>query len=576
MKTKRGADMKKYIQKICLALTIVFACVCLCVPALAADGGDITAVPVKYTLSVDGSDVPLWAYEINGKAYFKLRDIAMAMSGTQKQFDVSWTPENSEVNLFPGAYTPIGGELTKPERPGNAAAHFTDCSIRSLNDWGNILAYIIDNRNYVKLSDLTAVLKLSSSCDEGNHTARIDTSPVISPAQEIGTAIDNMALSGKGNAYSLDSAGNVIISYDNGKVSAKAPLILQPAGSNAGYGTGVDEAGFYISKEKTAVAYGGAQYGEPVYVLTSGDMGKTWDKSEVIAVNVGVRKLYVGFSTVNNGWLVICNFHGMGHEDHYIYQTSDGGKTWTQISNPNDLYGRVATGAGFATSQIGFISYRYETEFQPAILRTMDGGYTWEKLYVTLPDEFKSYNKTPLSPVFSGNEGLYPIKLSSGDGYYKTIYLTSSDRGKTWKYDEASQAEKTQLPDTAVPLAALPDENIYIYGDSSVGKKGYYKGLYLSINGTSRHYEWQSMTFSYAPELILKDMDKDGKTELVIILTKASGTGLHLSDIHIINPEDFTEIAVENPLDIIKENVYSSIVHSDGTVTTTITVNGLE
>lgn len=47
--------------------------------------------PIQYTLSVDGKSVSLWAYEIDGGMYFKLRDLAMALSGTEKQFDISWT-----------------------------------------------------------------------------------------------------------------------------------------------------------------------------------------------------------------------------------------------------------------------------------------------------------------------------------------------------------------------------------------------------------------------------------------------------------------------------------------------------
>ncbi|MPM07388.1 hypothetical protein SDC9_53694 [bioreactor metagenome] len=432
-------NTKKFLSQI-LAAVLVFSLVSI--PASAADGQqDATAVPIQYSLCVDGEGVSLWAYEIGGGVWFRLRDLAMALDGTGKKFDIVWIPENREVDLIEGsAYTPVGGELVKPGRAGSAAAQYTDCSIRSMSGWGNVLAYLVGGTHCVKLSDLASVLKFASSCDEENRTAQIDTTPETSVLPETGEALDNIALQSAGNSYSLGENGNVILYYKSSGTYAEAPLSLQPAGGEHGSGLSVEDAGFYLSEKKTAIAYGGSPYGTPVCVMTSEDMGKTWEKSEVIAQNVGVSKLYVGFNTENDGWLVICNFHGMGNEDHYIYQTADGGKTWTQIGNPNELYARVATGAGFSSHEIGFICYRYEfTMLKPTVCRTEDGGLTWEKIDLTLPAKFDSYySAQALSPVFCGENGLLPVELQdNGNPVKKTvIYLTSGDYGKTWTYDE--------------------------------------------------------------------------------------------------------------------------------------------
>ncbi|MGE5577315.1 MAG: WD40/YVTN/BNR-like repeat-containing protein [Syntrophothermus sp.] len=249
-------------------------------------------------------------------------------------------------------------------------------------------------------------------------------------------AINNIALLDAGNSYNL-KGGKLILSY-NHETTAEAPLTLYPSGSNEGSGMKVDETGFYISKEITAIAYGGFN-GEPVQVLISGDMGKTWN-TYTVAEKAGGSRKYVGFITKNDGWLVLCSFRGMGNEDHYIYKTADGGKTWTEVlGNANDTYARVLTGAGFANENIGFLSFRYESiDFQPAICRTQDGGLTWEKLFIILPKEFDEYSKTPLSPVFYGANGLYPILLSKdgADNVLGTIYLTSKDYGKTWIFEK--------------------------------------------------------------------------------------------------------------------------------------------
>ena len=209
-----------------------------------------------------------------------------------------------------------------------------------------------------------------------------------------------------GNSYSLDKEGGVIISYKNGETIIKAPLTLYPSGSNYESGMTIDETGFYISEDKTAITYGGFNR-EPVKVIISDDMGTSWNTYTITNEMRGSTK-YIGFINENDGWVVLSSFHGMGSEDHYIYKTYDGGKTWTEIvGDANEIYARVLTGAGFANDYIGFLSYRYETDFQPAICWTQDGGLTWEKLYINLPNEYNIYSKTPLSPIFNGEKDYF-------------------------------------------------------------------------------------------------------------------------------------------------------------------------
>lgn len=78
----------------------------------------VTATASVSKVKVDGKQVPFEAYNINNNTYFKLRDIAMAVNGTDKTFEVGWNSEHNAINLISGeAYTAQGGELAVSAHP---------------------------------------------------------------------------------------------------------------------------------------------------------------------------------------------------------------------------------------------------------------------------------------------------------------------------------------------------------------------------------------------------------------------------------------------------------------------------
>lgn len=242
-----------------------------------------------------------------------------------------------------------------------------------------------------------------------------------------------------GNSYLLDAEGNVSVSYQNGKVKANVPLKLDTTGSVLGMGE--EETGFFLSEDKTAIVYGFAdEESSPLHVLISDDMGKTWNDYSIEGSKGYVTK-FIGFTTKKDGWIVTSNPANLGSAHNYVYQTSDGGKTWKEIGNPNDLYSQHLTGVGFSNKEIGFLGYRYYEDYGPVIYWTKDQGQSWEKLTVTIPEKFAEIRKNALSPIFNGKEGLMPIQLygkqTRGEGLTGTVYLTTKDYGLTWTYDES-------------------------------------------------------------------------------------------------------------------------------------------
>ncbi|MEK8127966.1 sialidase family protein [Paenibacillus filicis] len=201
-------------------------------------------------------------------------------------------------------------------------------------------------------------------------------------------------------------------------------------------GMGRADTGFYIAEEKTAIVYGFANgQSSQLHVLISEDMGKTWTDTPIPG-SAGYDTKFIGFTNKAEGWIVSGGSAGAGRSLNHVYQTSDGGKTWRELGNPNDQYTEQLTGAGFSSGDIGFLGYRYYADKGPTVYWTQDGGKSWEKLVISLSDSWDAYQKTPLSPVFNGKDGRLPILLSLDGEVAGTVYLTSKDYGLTWNDEE--------------------------------------------------------------------------------------------------------------------------------------------
>ena len=124
-------------------------------------------------------------------------------------------------------------------------------------------------------------------------------------------------------------------------------------------------------------------------------------------------------------------------------------------------------------------------------------------------------------------------------------------------------------------VSGLPEADAKLYPFRET--EGSYKGFIVEIKGESKYFDWENtVNPTYAPKMFYDDINSDGKNELIVILTIGTGTGVHIEKIHVIDPENFTEYEAVNPLDIINQNVGSSIMHENDSTIITVTVNGLD
>lgn len=131
------------------------------------------AVSTSSAVLVDGSERSFEAYNIDGYNYFKLRDIAYALNGSEKQFEVSWEESKNAIDIKTGKeYTAAGGELTK----GNGKDKAALSSTAELYVNGNKVsaqAYNIDGMNYYKLRDVAKAVDFSVVWSEDANSVGI-------------------------------------------------------------------------------------------------------------------------------------------------------------------------------------------------------------------------------------------------------------------------------------------------------------------------------------------------------------------------------------------------------------------
>jgi len=137
--------------------------------------GGVSAKPTASTVLVNGKNIAFGAYNIAGNNYFKLRDLALAINGTGKQFSVGWDGANNAISLTSGiSYTPEGSEL-QANTGGNKNAVPTKSKIFLDGKEVSFEAYNIDGSNYFKLRDIGKAFNFGVDWDEAKNTIVIDT-----------------------------------------------------------------------------------------------------------------------------------------------------------------------------------------------------------------------------------------------------------------------------------------------------------------------------------------------------------------------------------------------------------------
>lgn len=147
------------------------------IPSAPSALSNLTATINQSKVIWDGVETPFEAYTINGNNYFKLRDIAYVLSGSVKQFDVTWDGAKNAINLLTNQpYTVVGGEMTSSSIQGTVVPVLNTAAIYLDGEPILLTAYTINGNNYFKLRDIAAQIQFGVSWDPVSNSIQVDTS----------------------------------------------------------------------------------------------------------------------------------------------------------------------------------------------------------------------------------------------------------------------------------------------------------------------------------------------------------------------------------------------------------------
>ena len=171
-KERKGKDMKRFPAKAILALALAVVLVL----GLGATAFAATTVLSNQNLKVNGVAVDCEKYNIDGRNYFKLRDLAALLNGTNSQFNVDYDSAKKQMIITTGVpYTTTqGDELKLGEDKSATAAPSVQAVVIDGEVRDDLTAYNIGGFNFFQLRELGQALGFYVHYDQATRTALVD------------------------------------------------------------------------------------------------------------------------------------------------------------------------------------------------------------------------------------------------------------------------------------------------------------------------------------------------------------------------------------------------------------------
>lgn len=137
-------------------------------------------VPSTHKVQLDGETVKPQGYNVNNNNYYKLRDIAYLLSGTDSQFNVTWEADKNRILLTTGSpYQLVGGEMTDSVSAVIQSSLPSDSVISLDGKTISLTGYRINGNNYYQLRAMGDALGFGVDFDEDSKTVLISSDETL-------------------------------------------------------------------------------------------------------------------------------------------------------------------------------------------------------------------------------------------------------------------------------------------------------------------------------------------------------------------------------------------------------------
>ncbi|XXM71971.1 WD40/YVTN/BNR-like repeat-containing protein [Lysinibacillus sphaericus] len=246
--------------------------------------------------------------------------------------------------------------------------------------------------------------------------------------------------------YSLQQ-NQLQITYHNGEKWIQVPVEKKNLfqGEYSGSEDELIEDSYILTEDLAAFLYArDYSVDKSVRLLFSKDKGETWEDAQVTASSPPIRFRKVGFLNEASGYVILSADRTMSQELTTVYLTKDGGESWKETPRPDTT--RLIYDGGFVDEDTGFLSFGILNPEEPDLHVTQDGGNSWYKAAMEIPDQYKRIFVMAEVPFKEGDHlTAYVNQGPNGDykgGKVKGKFI-SEDQGRTWSFQEEVKPDET-------------------------------------------------------------------------------------------------------------------------------------
>ena len=272
--------------------------------------------------------------------------------------------------------------------------------------------------------------------------------------------------------------------------------------------------------------------------------GASWTAYENIPFDGG----YMQFLDDLNGFVLAGEPSGMQKQAVQLYQTADGGATWTlkyavDPSLPDNTlpFSGIKDGMGFRDTSTGWVGGEYPNNGYFYFYKTVDGGVSWVRQTLPFPAGYQEAFVTVTGPTFfSATEGILPVRMTIGPDKSDLFIYVTHNGGNTWT-PSASFARNGRGVDHITQRDAFSWNGNNFLATNTTG--GSWRTLTSNVNfgGSILDYDFVSTTTGWV-------LDTDDNGHIALYKTTNGGTTwtalystiptqptaeLSISDIHI-------------------------------------------